>query len=215
VPWGGALLLFAMGGCDESAAGRCRTANAFGQAGRAMAHQTNYAANALENMRCDNIEYMERAEAREAERDARRRRVERERADEAELAAVYAQRRVLAAIRQNPKFPEIGATSREARAICESQRGQWIDHDDTIGCKVGGIAVFACTLDEQQTNRCTHWKEGAEVADERDSVAADHGKPESQSVSSDGFRVFTWEASTIIVEGYDKGVKVTVAKPTE
>jgi len=151
--------------------------------------------------KCLMIEQAEREERRDSN----------DRQDREQASARSFSRRIdakLAEIRANPKYPELGATSAEAKNICTAERGQWVDKDTTIGCKVGGSVVFACNVGDQSTLiRCTRWLEGAELAETRKSLAEDHGQPTSQNVVS-GYRVFTWADGTELT-GDARGVKIT------
>ncbi len=103
----------------------------------------------------------------------------------------------------------------EAKITCEHQLGVWVDQGSKVGCKVQGANIFACTLAEDSTvTACTHWKLGAEVADERDAIASANGKPTSVSLSDRGFRNYTWvtPTMTLTLTGYGAGVVVTEAK---
>jgi hypothetical protein len=120
----------------------------------------------------------------------------------------------LAAVRRNPKVPELGATAREARTICESERGQFVE-GASMGCKVGGIAIFACTLDDRgQANRCDGYFEGGDVVAFRKSMEAQLGPMTGETVE-DGFRVFSWDTDqrSIAVTMYTRGVRWKVARP--
>ena len=117
----------------------------------------------------------------------------------------------LAEIRANPKYPEIGATTAEAKTICTNERGQWVDQDAKLGCKLGGAVIFACSVDDDgTTTRCTHWLEGAELAETRRNMVEAHGQPESQDVAN-GYRVFKWSDGTVLT-GYERGVMITESK---
>lgn len=119
----------------------------------------------------------------------------------------------LVAVRQNPKSPELGATRAEAKVICDSEHGQWIDQGDTVGCKVGGPVVFACVLVEQQASKCTTYYEGADLAERRQQMIDELGAPESQTVSEAGFRVYTWGGGTHVLTMDARAVRVTVSTP--
>ncbi len=119
-------------------------------------------------------------------------------------------------VQKHPKFPELGATRLEAKLTCEHQGGAWLDQGPKVGCKIAGGNVFVCMLaDDSTVNACTHWKLGAEVADERDALAEAHGKPTSVAPGERGFRVFTWDTpgKTVTLTGYGAGVIVTETKP--
>jgi hypothetical protein len=186
-------LLLVLTACADDAGSRCRLGNAFSQSGRAFAGQTNYSANALENMRCDLIEAQQRAEARERERDAREHRREQEQEDEAQARANWAMTQKLRALRMDPKSPSLENTKREAESICmlaTERRGQWVDQGDKVGCKIGGITTFACDVgDNGEMDRCTKFRESAELDDVKSDYEADYGAPTTTEVSSAGFHV--------------------------
>jgi hypothetical protein len=122
------------------------------------------------------------------------------------------------AIQKKPRFPELGATRAEARAICERERGSWIDRGEKVGCQIEHANVFACELDEQSSARaCTHWKLGADLTDERDTIAETNGPPTSVARGERGFREYTWKAptKTITLSGYPAGVSVTESLAAE
>jgi hypothetical protein len=142
---------------------------------------------------------------REERRDARE---SQEHDDSARASSSRAIDARLAEIRANPKYPELGATTAEAQSICTNERGQWVDQDTTIGCKVGGKVVFACSAGENGTMaRCTHWLEGADLVETRRTLSEDHGQPTSQDVAN-GYRVFVWSDGTELT-GDPRGVKIT------
>jgi hypothetical protein len=117
-----------------------------------------------------------------------------------------------AAIQKHPKFPELGATRPEAKAICAHERSQWVDQGAKVGCQFRGANLFVCEVGEGEAIRaCTHWKLGADLTDERDNIADTNGKPTSAGVGERGFRMYTWELTnkTITVTGYPAGVIVT------
>ena len=144
---------------------------------------------------CDGTaDYLDRASARERHRPGD--------------STVSAQ---LAAIRQNPKVPELGATRAEAKVICERERGLWVDKDDKVGCKVGGAVVFACAADELKMTRCTTYYEGAELTDWKERTIERLGAPESETISENGFRVFEWANGTTSLTMYERGVELTVS----
>jgi hypothetical protein len=140
----------------------------------------------------------------------------------AELDRDAAQVRARAASASTPSMvraiPELGATKPEAKALCEHQRGTWVDQGAKVGCRLQRENLFACEVADSSTiNACTHWKVGADVQSERDAMVANMGKPTSVGTSAAGFRSFTWErpGSTILLTGYPAGVAVTETKTTE
>jgi hypothetical protein len=64
---------------------------------------------------------------------------------------------------------------------------------------------------------CTRYKLGADLTDERDTIAETNGKPTSVATGERGFRVYTWTmpTKTITLTAYPAGVIVTeaVAEP--
>jgi len=123
----------------------------------------------------------------------------------------------IVAIQKHPKFPELGATRAEARAVCEHERGAWIDRGEKVGCQILRANVFACEVDEGAMRACTHWKLGADLTDERDTISETIGKPSSVGRGDRGFRVYTWETptKTTTLSGYPAGVIVTEASATD
>jgi len=212
---------WALLGCAEDPASQCRIGNAFAQGGRAFAGQPNYTANALENMRCDLIEAQQRAEARELAREAREHRREKAREDAEQARANWAIAQKLRALRTNPKAPTLENTKREAESICTlttERRGQWVEHGETVGCKVGGVAIFACIVsDTGEMERCTTFRENTELGDVKSDYEAEYGAPSTTAVSDAGFHVYTWAISgaTITVTGYERGVSITRARITQ
>lgn len=121
----------------------------------------------------------------------------------------------LVAARRTPRVPELGATLPETRALCEQQRGVYVNRLSTVGCHVGGATIFACTLDaESRADRCDGYYETADVATTRRAVEAAIGTPPKESVSADGFRVFEWVngGEVVTVTMYAKGVRMTHAR---
>jgi len=207
-------------GCADDAASQCRIGNAFAQSGRALGGQTNYAANALENMRCDLIESEQRAEAREAAREARERRREQDRADAEQARASWMIAQKLRALRADPKSPSLDNTRHEAQSICTlatERRGEWIDQGDKIGCKVGGVAILACIVgDNGEMEGCTKFREGADLGEVKTEFESDYGPPTSTDVNADDFHVYTWTTPTerITVRGYASGVSISRERVT-
>jgi hypothetical protein len=195
-----AFVLAACGG-HNTRAEQCRTGNAIGRIGRAP----NAAANAVEDLRCDAIEREERGEARERERE----KAQEEARASAKQAALNAELdAALAQIRRAPRVPELGAPPGEARAICEAERGHVIARGPIIECRVGGPAVFIATLNEDRVRRLDAFLEGEDLVRVRGAVEAEYGPPQRESVSSEGFRIFMWDAG-IAVTMYAKGVRLT------
>jgi len=115
-------------------------------------------------------------------------------------------------VQKHPKFPELGATRPEAKLTCEHEGGYWLDQGAKVGCKIEGVNIFACALaDDSTVTACTHWKLGAEVADERDALSETNGKPTAVSLGERGFRTYAWETprKTVKLTGYGAGVIVT------
>lgn len=211
----GLLFLSSFLACDTggSAASRCRTANAFGR----MSQPANRTANALEDARCDELERQERAEARERAADSRAREAEKKQAD-AQISAANAQIDAeLAAIRRQPKVPELGSTPAEMRVLCTRQRGDFANQSSTVFCRVGGQMIFLCTFDtESRANRCDAYYEDGDFTRARRDTEARLGPAARESVSSEGFRVFQWSsgAEFLVVTMYRRGVRITQAKAT-
>jgi hypothetical protein len=110
------------------------------------------------------------------------------------------------------RVPDLGAPSTETRTLCEQQRGSYVDRDSTIGCRVGGQTIFACTLNSDgRTDRCDGFYETADLASSRSAVEKAIGVPPTETLSSEGYRVFEWENGneTVTVTMYAKGVRMT------
>lgn len=121
----------------------------------------------------------------------------------------------LTIIQKHPKFPELGATKPEAKATCVHERGQWLDQGEKVGCKIKGEILFACTVaDDASMSACTRYKLGADLTDERDTIAETNGKPTSVGTGDRGFRTYTWDKAdkSIVLTGYSAGVIVTESK---
>jgi hypothetical protein len=186
-----ASIVMACGG--RSGADGCRTQAAVNRGVRGMNRQQNASADALEQMRCDELEREERSEhqAKDAERNDRE----------------SAQTRV----RSFPKAPELNATSAEAKVICESQGGAFVEEGAVLGCRVGGPVIFAGKTKDGRLVKVDTYFERGDLAAARRNAETMYGPPESENVSSEGFRVFLWRAGTVAVTMYPKGVRVTVA----
>jgi hypothetical protein len=117
-------------------------------------------------------------------------------------------------VQRHPKWPELGATMLEAKALCEHQRGQWDNQREKVSCLVRREKLFVCDVaGGSMIQGCTHWKLGADTADERDSIIGKKGQPTSTSTAG-GFRAYTWQLpdETITLTGTSAGVVVTDAK---
>lgn len=204
----GAVLAFVvMASCTpaKSASEECRRQNAWRRVSRSS--NPNAVADALEDARCDQLEQNERVEARERKRE--------------EAAAAQEQARVnrelnqevdarLAAIRTAPNAPELGGTMAEARALCEQQRGEFVQKGLTIGCKVGGPPIFVAVLDDDaRIVRIDTYYEGADLGMLRRKTESALGPIETEDVTPEGFRAFHWRRGTVVVSMYRRGVRLT------
>ena len=207
-----ALILCLLGACGpyethvKSAADVCRQQNSFRRLGRALQHQNNSTADALEEMRCDALGREEREERRERTREQREE--DRQQVQESRAAA-----EVLAAIRRHPKHPELGATRPEGKLICENQRGVWLSLEDKVGCKVAGTTIFACLVadDADMTlSSCTVYFDGGDLSEWKDHLIIKLGNVESQEVSEKVFRTFRWVGTSLGM--YEHGVFLTVSR---
>lgn len=202
-----ALLFLAIVSCvpPQTQAEACHRQNAANRFGRSINRQNSAVANAVEDSRCDAIEREERADARErasaeskaaAQRDARN----------AELDAQ------LATVRAAPSVPELGATTAEAKIMCERQRGNFAVAEGRFGCRVGGPVVFAGTVDDGRIVQTDAYYEGADLGSARLKVSSALGSPRDEQVSPDGFRVFTWVEPdrVVVLTMYAKGVRLSV-----
>lgn len=136
-----AVGLLALAGCQspKSPSEACRQDAAWRQAARQLNGHQSATADAIESMRCDEIE---REERRDARADASRRAAATEQAaaeDEASRAKRDAE---LAGIRRSPHVPELGATPPEGRVLCQRQRGDYVDR--TAGGGAAAVRGFAC-----------------------------------------------------------------------
>jgi hypothetical protein len=95
-------------------------------------------------------------------------------------------------VQKHPKWPELGATRLEAKALCEHQHGQWDDQREKVNCLVRRETLFTCAVaNDSVIQGCTHWKLGADTTEERDSIIEKKGKPTSTATVG-GFRAYTW-----------------------
>lgn len=197
-----ALLLAVLAACAEpqTPAGRCRSQAALARSGRMMGGRQSAEADALEQMRCDELERQERTERRVASREAAMAAEERE--------------RQLAVVRAAPTSPELGATIAEVRVLCERQGGVLaVEPSGPFVCRVGGVSVFlGAVADGGYVVRVETLYEGADLVTERRRIEAQLGPAERETVSSEGFRVFVWASGRFTLSMYDKGVKVSRAR---
>jgi hypothetical protein len=212
------IVAIALTGCggSRSRADACYSSNAFRRAGRAMNHSQSATADALENMRCDEIAREERAEHKEAQRE--RREAEREREEERRHAAALnaTTDAVLAEIRRAPEVPELGATEREAETICSRERGQHRRIRNVVVCSVGGPTVFRAAVNGQGlVVRVDAYYEGQTLPAARDRLINSLGEPSEQRVTPDGFRLFLWKGGQIALTMYEQGVHTTVLTESE
>ncbi len=180
-----------------------------------MQGKPNATADAVEDMRCDVVEANEEATGRQRRADKQ---AEKASDDQARAAQDDSNRQLdaqLENIRRAPRVPELGATVAEAQVLCQQQRGAFVSHPSTLGCKIRGQTLFACTVDAGgQADRCDGFYEAADFAATRRSVEAQLGQATHESVSGDGFRVFEWAGSkeSVIVTMYARGVRMTHAR---
>jgi hypothetical protein len=211
------LVALLVAGCagHQSRADACRTSNAFRRAGRGLQGKPNATADAVEDLRCDLVEANETATDRQRRAEAQASKA----ADDQERAAQQQSNRQLDAqlenIRRAPNVPELGATVAEAQVLCQQQRGAFISRTATLGCKIRGQTLFACSMDSGgQADRCDGFYEAADFGATRRSVETKLGPAAKESVSADGFRVFEWAgtAEIVIVTMYARGVRMTRAR---
>ncbi len=97
--------------------------------------------------------------------------------------------------------------------ICNGERGQWVQKDDVVGCRVGGPVVFVCRVADAVMAECTRFFEGADLPTMRDQIAQRIGSPEGEAISPSGFRVYFWAHRTIMLTMDARSVAVTVFRP--
>jgi len=208
-----AWLAGSSGGCApaKTPSEACRRQAAANRMGRSFAPDPRL--DAIENIRCDEMEREERREARE---DAREKAVAEAKASARADAMNAALDAKLAEIRAAPKVPELGATVAEAKIMCTQQRGAFSAPDDNgiYACRVGGPAIFICAADyDGLTTRCDGFFEGSDIAESRARIERDLGPADQQSIEG-GVRVASWKRGRILVRAmmYDRGVRLSVAK---
>lgn len=217
--WGlvAAFAALSTAGCvrsDGSRASNCYTGSALAAAGRGMQGRQSATADALEGIRCDEIAREEAAERRERERRWREQKAERTARRAQAVAQQERDAEQLAAIRSAPEVPELGATEKEAKAICWRQRGQARRVGFATVCRVGGKPIFAATLNDDGTfDRVDAYYEGQTIGAMRKRMITALGEPEETKVI-DGFRVLLWKNGHIALAGYDLGVRTTFIVPT-
>lgn len=128
------------------------------------------------------------------------------------------------ATRKHPKFPELGMTPKESKALCkiqggvqtmklnsareESQTGLAEADHATYSCRVGGILVYkgAFRPKDQGFSSVIGYYEGVDVDAVRAKFEERLGPPDSVSMD-DGFRYWSWQ-DRVGVRAYDSGTKV-------
>lgn len=173
---------------------------------RSTNDRTNPVADAVENARCDALAQGERQEARAAAQERRATNAARTQQEQAAAAE-------LASIRRRPEVPELGGTSAEARVLCERQRGAFSVNGESLACLVGGLPIFACATGGARLVRCDGYYEDADLTASRRTVEERLGPPETETVA-DGFRVFSWKSSTVLMTMYPHGVRLSTILPS-
>jgi len=129
------------------------------------------------------------------------------------------------ATRKHPKFPELGMTPKESKALCKIQGGVQTlkmaaprtTEDEalttstgvvTYSCRLGGILVYKATIapEHQGFGSVIGYYEGADVDDVRSRLEARFGPPNAVTIYN-GYRYWSWQ-DRIGVRAYDSGVKV-------
>ena len=198
------------GGSMRSRAGGARAACYFsaGLVDDQVARQIAYA-------RCDaqyqsNIAHAEQAEFQERQAATQRQAYEAQRA--AERQAREAQHAAeLAAIRANPRAPELGATPREAIQLCASQQGHFhpAQADGIWSCNHGRRILFGGHSAGGRIDNVVALFEGSNAVELRNRAISQYQQPTSEEVI-DGFRVWRWTvgATVLTVGGYADGALV-------
>lgn len=227
------FLLFATTACrhlGESRSDRCWSQLRGARVGSALTNQRrNAVADELHEQRCTELEMEERAETRMSH--AERREVERQQAADVERrrALAEAERRAqtaatteaLARIRRTPRQPEIDGTIAEAVTLCRQQRGTSQPIAAGMRCTVGGVLLYACASDTisgvERLTRCDVYHEDADPIAFRTALTERFGEPDGESISSKGFRVFTWNipGQVAAMTMYERGVRTTVMRSEE
>ena len=105
--------------------------------------------------------------------------------------------------RSDPAFTQRPRDWRDARRSDgdsrNGERGQWVQKDDVVGCRVGGPVVFVCRVADAVMAECTRFFEGADLPTMRDQIAQRIGSPEGEAISPSGFRVDFWAHRTIML----------------
>lgn len=155
--------------------------------------------------RCEAFEREERLHDRRAEQ-------EEERAYKRQANAEVSLRRELAAIRQAPRVPAVGAELAEAQVMCDQQHGRYDVEPPNAHCRVAGVRIFACVVEGEHVSRCDGFYEGADLATKRAELAKELGAPEREGEWM-GNRVVVWKGGIVTATTYARGVRVTRAKP--
>ena len=117
----------------------------------------------------------------------------------------------LAAIRQSPRSPELGATLREARQLCDRAQGRFHPpgSEGTWHCNHGPRVVFGGHASHQRVDHIVTLFEGADSVTLRQAATEQYGSPGQEDVI-DGFRVWRWRLAdrVLLVGGYEHGALI-------
>jgi hypothetical protein len=115
-----------------------------------------------------------------------------------------------------PRYPELGATLEESRALCEQQAGIHHVQRSSIGnhvdCRVGDVSIYVALVrkGESGISSLTVNFEQGDVGQLRKLVQDAQHRPPDDSGVSDGFRFWSWygEGRITRVSVYSSGVSV-------
>lgn len=125
-----------------------------------------------------------------------------------------------AAVRAAPSAPELGATQREAGAVCGAQGGTFVptvapDGRMSLSCGLGGVRLFGARVDPEtdRIEEVDSWIEGGSVPSLRARYTAELGAP-VETLDARGIRTWTWTTDrlVLVLQMYERGAWVTVMR---
>lgn len=125
-----------------------------------------------------------------------------------------------ASVRARPSAPEVGATSREADAICRAQGATFLptvapDGSMALSCALGAHRLFAAHVDHEteRLDEVDVFLEGQSVTELRDRYERDLGAP-SEAIDERGVREWTWtaERTVLVLRMFERGAWVTMRR---
>lgn len=125
-----------------------------------------------------------------------------------------------AAARAAPSAPEIGATQREAGAICAAQGGTFVptvapEGGMALSCGLGPVRLFGAHVDPEteRIDEVDTWIEGGSVPALRARYTAELGAP-LEALDARRIRTWTWttERLVFVLRMYERGAWVTVRR---